>query len=73
MREKFEIKQNIESIRKAMDIVNAQIEILETEYQSQSIELTGERNDTFDNVALELNNAFEFLNSMLHFELDAID
>lgn len=72
MRDKATISENIRKINIALDAIREQITLVESEYQPNAIELTGEVSDTYTELSENLNIAYKALAAMLHFEIDII-
>lgn len=72
MRDKATISENIRKINIALNVIREQITLVESEYQTNAIELTGEASDTYAELSHNLNIGYKALAAMLHFEIDII-
>lgn len=73
MRAIDEVKANIAAIHAAMATIKKQVSLLEEEYQSDAVEITGERVGSWDDMIENLNQAWQDMNTMFHMEIDCVD
>lgn len=74
MRTIEQIQNNAKQILNTMRGIQAQINLLEDDYQKNALECIGQRCDTFDEIITNLKNAWTSLNTLYHMEIDlAID
>lgn len=73
MRTTEQVLSNVEAIRAAMTTVEAQIKLLDKEYQANAVESIGERRDEWEEMINRLKAAWHDLNNMWHMEVDYAD
>ncbi len=70
MRTPEQIRANAQSIFNLIHEIDNQVKLLENEYQSNAIEMTGSRCYTFDEMIVNLKSARQSLNALMHMEVD---
>jgi hypothetical protein len=73
MRTIEQIEKNISNIYKTIDGLNAQIELMKTEYRQNALENIGGPCDTFEEMIANMTAAKNSLNALAHMEIDLED
>lgn len=70
MRTIQQIKQNASLCSSMFHQLDEQISLLENEYQTNAVEMTGDRSEEWDNYISILTQAKQALNALAHMEAD---
>lgn len=73
MRTIEQVKTNARNIFKLMESLREQVALLDTEYQTNAVNLTGSRNEAWDNDIDNIKAAIASLNTLAHMEIDYAD